>query len=326
MTLKIADRIFETSTTTGTGNLTMGGAVSGFQGFSVIGTGIKTPYYIDDADNTGIAQNWEAGIGTVTVSGGITTLSRDTVLASSNSNIVVNFGVGTKNVRGGIPAAMLPVVDESLNSTRQSAINTTGSTANAIAIALGYTPLAYTDGMEVDFKVPITNTTAGVTLNVGGKGAKALKFVGADPGIGALVAGQRIFAKYNATTDQFDILNLPAGWVVPAANQGSKTVADFMEYTAVYVENGTQYIVITPGFAFTITGVSYYCASGSCTVTVTNDSVGNIFSSLAVSTTGAQNNSPANATVGSSGAIYITISSNASAKNLILGFRLTRVI
>ena len=206
MTLKIADRVFETTTSTGTGSITLAGAVQGFQSFSVIGTTIKVPYYIDDADNTGIAQNWEAGLATVTVAGPVVTLSRDTIFASSNANIVVNFGAGTKNVRGGIPAAMFAILDENLNFVRDTAINTTGSTANVITMALAYVPLAYSEGMKVDFKVPITNTTAGVTLNVNGKGAVALKVAGSDPGVGNLIAGRRILAEYNATTGFFDIL------------------------------------------------------------------------------------------------------------------------
>lgn len=85
MALVFKDRVKETSTTSGTGTLTLGGAVSGYQSFSVIGDGNTTYYSIVDA----ITGDWETGIGTYTSSG--TTLARTTVLESSNSNSAVNL-------------------------------------------------------------------------------------------------------------------------------------------------------------------------------------------------------------------------------------------
>ena len=98
MAFVLADRVQETTTTTGTGTVTLAGAVTGFQSFAAIGNGNTTFYTI--ADQTG--SNWEVGIGTYTSSG--TTLSRDTILASSNSGSAVNFGAGTKNVFVTYPA------------------------------------------------------------------------------------------------------------------------------------------------------------------------------------------------------------------------------
>lgn len=91
MALVFKDRVKVTSTTTGTGTFTLGAAVTGYQSFSVIGDGNTTQYTIVDD-----AGNWEVGTGTYTSSG--TTLSRDTVLESSNSNSLVNFPAGTKTV------------------------------------------------------------------------------------------------------------------------------------------------------------------------------------------------------------------------------------
>lgn len=92
MALVVRDRVKETTTTTGTGTITLAGAATGFQSFSVIGNGNTTYYTIVDS----VAGTWEVGIGTYTSSG--TTLSRDTVLASSNSGSLVNFGAGSKDV------------------------------------------------------------------------------------------------------------------------------------------------------------------------------------------------------------------------------------
>jgi hypothetical protein len=85
-------RVRETTTTTGTGTITLAGAVSGYQSFSVVGNSSKTRYYIVDQSGA----NWEEGIGTYTSSG--TTLSRDTILNSSNAGAAVSFGSGTKDV------------------------------------------------------------------------------------------------------------------------------------------------------------------------------------------------------------------------------------
>ena len=98
MAFVLADRVRETTTTTGTGTVTLAGAVTGFQTFAAIGNA-NTTYYTIAGQGT---SEWEVGIGTYTSSG--TTLSRDTVLASSNSGSLVNFSAGTKDVFCDYPA------------------------------------------------------------------------------------------------------------------------------------------------------------------------------------------------------------------------------
>ena len=98
MAFVLADRVQETTTTTGTGTVTLAGAVTGFQSFAAVGDGNSTYYTI--AAQSG--SDWEVGIGTYTSSG--TTLSRSTVLSSSNSGNLVNFGAGTKSVFVTLPA------------------------------------------------------------------------------------------------------------------------------------------------------------------------------------------------------------------------------
>jgi hypothetical protein len=92
MALVIADRVKETTVSTGTGAVTLAGASAGYQSFSVVGNGNSTYYCIAALTGT----EWEVGIGTYTAAG--TSLSRDTVLASSNSGSLVNFSVGAKDV------------------------------------------------------------------------------------------------------------------------------------------------------------------------------------------------------------------------------------
>ena len=98
MPLVVKDRVRETTTTTGTGTVTLAGAVTGFQSFAAIGNGNTTFYTIAGQGTS----EWEVGIGTYTSSG--TTLSRDSVLASSNSGSKVNFSAGTKDVFVTYPA------------------------------------------------------------------------------------------------------------------------------------------------------------------------------------------------------------------------------
>lgn len=96
MALVVKDRVKETSTTTGTGTFTLAGAADGFQSFAAIGDGNTTFYTISDGTD------WEVGIGTYTASG--TTLSRDTILSSTNSDNAVNWGAGDKDVFVTYPA------------------------------------------------------------------------------------------------------------------------------------------------------------------------------------------------------------------------------
>jgi hypothetical protein len=90
--LVIADRVRVTTTTTGTGTLTLGSAATGFQSFAAVGDGNTTYYAVSSL----LGSEWEVGIGTYTASG--TTLSRDTILDSSNSGSAVNFSAGEKDV------------------------------------------------------------------------------------------------------------------------------------------------------------------------------------------------------------------------------------
>lgn len=109
MPLIVADRVRETTTTAGQGTITLDGTVTGFQSFSVIGNG-NTTYYTIAGQGT---SEWEIGIGTYTSSG--TTLSRDTVLASSaGAPTKTNFSAGTKDVFVTYPASQAVVKGQAI--------------------------------------------------------------------------------------------------------------------------------------------------------------------------------------------------------------------
>ena len=120
MAFVLNDRVKETSTTTGTGDFSLAGAEIGFETFvSGVGDGNVTYYAIS---NDGTAE-FEVGIGTIT-DATPDTLSRDTIISSSNSDALVNFSAGTKTVFCTLPASRTP----SAGMTAQTFVNTHNST------------------------------------------------------------------------------------------------------------------------------------------------------------------------------------------------------
>jgi len=129
MALVLKDRVKETSTTAGTGTLTLAGAVTGFQAFSAVGDGNSTYYAIVDSGSG----DWEVGIGTYTASG--TTLSRTTVLSSSNSGSLVTFGAGSKDVFVTYPSSRGVWLDSAGNVLVQYEFNTINATTANLTTA-----------------------------------------------------------------------------------------------------------------------------------------------------------------------------------------------
>ena len=125
MSFLIADRVKETSTSTGTGAFTLAGAMIGFQTFSsAIGNGNQTFYTITD----GI--DWEVGSGTYFSSGSV--LNRDAVISSSNSNNPVNWGAGEKQVFVTYPASQA-VYNFPPNIVITGAVNATSTVGAVVA-------------------------------------------------------------------------------------------------------------------------------------------------------------------------------------------------
>jgi len=155
MSIKADDRIYETSTTTGTGTYTLAGAATGFQPFSSIGANNFCPYLATDG------VNWEVGLGKYTASPD--KLERTHVWSSSNGDAAVDWATGTRNLYCVFPASLMfrGITDRSSNTilavqdVRRN-FRITGSytqTFDAVA-TLG-------DGWEVDIRIE-----AGVTLTL----------------------------------------------------------------------------------------------------------------------------------------------------------------
>ena len=158
MALVLADRVKETSTTTGTGTYTLAGAVTGFESFGSIGNG-NTTYYACT-----LGSDFEVGIGTYTASG--TTLARTTILQSSNSDNAVNWGSGTKTLFCTQPAEKAVFRDASGNVSVSGTITGTGTSV--------FTNLDISGNVDVDGTLEAdamtlngTSITSTATLSTG---------------------------------------------------------------------------------------------------------------------------------------------------------------
>ena len=154
MALVVKDRVQETSTTTGTGTFTLAGAVAGFQSFSVISNANTTYYAIV------MGSEWEVGLGTYTSSG--TTLSRDTILESSNSGSAVNFSAGTKNVFVTYPAEKATYQDANGTAIAPQLSASNGLVENANTVSANYTIQTNYNAMSAG---PVT-VNSGISLTI----------------------------------------------------------------------------------------------------------------------------------------------------------------
>ena len=182
MALVLADRVKETSTTTGNGVFTLAGAASGFQSFAVIGNTNTTFYCIAGQETS----EWEVGIGTYATSG--TTLTRTTVLSNSSATepAALSFAAGTKDVFVTYPSEKSVNLDASGNAT-----------------ALG-TPVAFTGtnitGTATAFTASNVTTNANLTGEATSSGSNAVTLTNSAV-IGKVITGYVSGAGAVAATD-----------------------------------------------------------------------------------------------------------------------------
>ena len=169
MGLILKDRVLETCTSPGTGTVTLLGATVGYQTFSAaVGNGNTTYYTI--ADQSGA--NWEVGIGSYTSTGN--TLTRTTVLSSSNGGTLTNFNSGTQNVFVTYPS------EEAIYNNGTSIVGPTGSSlapANGGTGATTLTGYVYGNGtsaMTASTTIPTSSLSGTLAVGNGGTGTTTL--------------------------------------------------------------------------------------------------------------------------------------------------------
>lgn len=163
MALVLADRVKETTTSTGTTAITLAGAATGYQTFLLAVGDANTTYYTI-ADQTGV--NWEVGIGTYTSSGN--TLSRDTVLASSNAGALVTFTSGTKDVFVTYPAERAVYIGGSalpIDSGGTGATTLAGANLPVTNVANTFTGTQTFSGTSTTLAAILTNAAETTTVS-----------------------------------------------------------------------------------------------------------------------------------------------------------------
>lgn len=157
MPLQLANRVKETSLTTGSGVITLAGAVDGYQAFSSALSSGDTTYYTITNGN-----NWEVGIGTY----GSSTLSRDTILSSSNSDSLISLSSSRSNVFIAYPSEKSVYKDASNQVIVGSSgvIVELGTPSNTNNVLYNVSGNLYFNGSAVNSDVPYTAGT-GLVLN-----------------------------------------------------------------------------------------------------------------------------------------------------------------
>jgi hypothetical protein len=263
MALIVKDRVQEISTTVGTGTLTLGGAVLGFQSFAAIGDANTTYYAIVDP----VTYDWEVGIGTYTLSG--TTLSRDTVLSSSTGASPVSFVAGTKNVFCTYPSERAVYLDsagsypvqntfDTLNAT--TAVLTAGTISTTPSAANDITNKTYVDNLvaagthfhepvrvesPINLNATYNNGTAGVGATLTNAGTQVALVI---DGVTMVVADRVLIYEQTDQTENgvyvvTDVGSGATNWVLTRASDADTYVVDspngLSEGSTFFVREGT---------------------------------------------------------------------------------------
>jgi hypothetical protein len=188
MALVLSDRTQQTGTANTTVSFTLSGSVTGFQSFAVIGNGNTTYYAAFDA--TG---NWEAGVGTYATSG--PTLTRTTILASSNSGTAVTFS-GTVNVFVTYPSEKSVNLDASDNVSALGTVSSGTWQGTTVGVAYGGTGVTASSGAN---SVMLRDANQNVAVNRLNQSNTAVSAAG---GTTALTAASSYSQTLNGTGNQ----------------------------------------------------------------------------------------------------------------------------
>ena len=215
MAFVVNDRVKETTTSTGTGTINLGGAETGFETF-VAGIGnSNTTYYCIQAQG---GSAFEIGVGTVT-DASPDTLSRTAIISSSNSDAVVDFGAGTKDVFCTLPASKAVIEDNSTNADIAGNL-TVGGTVDGVDIAARDAVLTSTTTTATN-----ANTTANAALpKSGGTMTGAITFDSAqatgNSGLVPAAGTSGHFLAHNGAFAQVAYSNLSGTPTIPGGSNG----------------------------------------------------------------------------------------------------------
>lgn len=172
--MQVKDKVGESSSSTGTGNFTVSGALTGHRTFNAaFGTGVLFPYQIDDG-----AGNWETGVGQLTAA---TTLARTRVHSNSlGTTALINFGAGTKEVRSGPTAAFSIAMDP--------AATVAAPQAATDSLAIGAGALANVADAVAVGEGALVNGNGGTALGRGASAAAAGTALGSNASAGSGIA------------------------------------------------------------------------------------------------------------------------------------------
>lgn len=235
MALVVYDRVQESTTTAGTGSVTLDGAVAGFQSFAVVGNGNTTFYCISDTQ----AGTWEVGIGTYSTTG--PTLARTTVLSNSSgttSPITLSSSANTKSVFVTYPSEKSVNLDASGNVTALGTITSGVWNGSTVPVAYGGTGVTSSSGAnsvvlrDASGNVVFNNFTAGATNTVAAAGTTVLT-----------VASARTQILTGSTTQTFQLpdattLTLGQSFLFINLSSGTLTVKDNASTTVETIPTG----------------------------------------------------------------------------------------
>ena len=219
MAFAIYDNVQETSTTTGTGDFTVSGAVAANKTLaSRYSVGDTLPYAIKAVDAVGVPTGeWEVGIGTYSAAN---TLTRTTVLSSSNSDALVSFSAGTKRVSVVFTAAQGGWIREKLTAARTYYVRTDGSDSNdGLANTSGGAFLTIQKAVDVVYGLDIS--TYAVTIQIA-DGTYTGTIVCNSPFLGS----GTVTIQGNSGTPANVVLSTGANTTVTAQNSAAVTIKD----------------------------------------------------------------------------------------------------
>jgi hypothetical protein len=252
MAIVVADRVKVRARTTGTGPFTVESTFPGFQGFEAVGDGNETYYGIFD-----VAGNWEVGQGTYTASG--QTLSRDVIIASSNSGSVVDFPDGGKTLYVTVPSTILTTLAGSIpNSFLNIAVSgqttiSADSPTDILTIAAGTGIAITTDAVTDTLTITSTATASDSFKNIAVSGQSTVVADNSADTL-TLVAGDNITITTDAANDTITITGADVGDVLPSqtGNEGKYLTTDGTNLSWGVVEGGGGGGGSSSSFDFTV--------------------------------------------------------------------------